>query len=452
MVRAAFPPRPPAGYNHSGPMPTTTRTRVIGTTRLLEPLGKGGMAEVYSAIQEPLQRQVAVKIMLPELGKNREAVTRFRREALALASLSHENIVGIHDLVEKNGQLFMVMEYVEGVDVADLLKGGGPLPVDVALLVGAGVAGALEHAHFRKVIHRDVKPANVMISRFGEVKLTDFGIAKDMTIDDLTKTGLVVGTPAYLAPEQVTGKKPDSRTDLYALGILLFEALTGEKPFKAENHGQLFAMISDGKRRKVRRLRPEVPRAVEKLVDRCLQVKPEKRYQRAVDLRRDLDRLLDRLLLGTPSARLVTFMRDRGHVREDELSQLAIEDRWFVASGRDLATPVPTPSVEVDGAGRPKAGRSVAGAHGASLEIDLDASEVEAAPAAPVSTASAQVPALPARPRRRWLSRLVVSALVLAALLGAGTAAAWHYAPDETNAVLDQLARWAHPAPGAPRR
>ncbi len=451
MARAAFPPGPPAGYNHNGPMPTTTRTRVIGTTRLLEPLGKGGMAEVYSAIQEPLQRQVAVKIMLPELGKNREAVTRFRREALALASLSHENIVGIHDLVEKNGQLFMVMEYVEGVDVADLLKGGGPLPVDVALLVGAGVAGALEHAHFRKVIHRDVKPANVMISRFGEVKLTDFGIAKDMTIDDLTKTGLVVGTPAYLAPEQVTGKRPDSRTDLYALGILLFEALTGEKPFQAENHGQLFAMIADGKRRKLRKLRPEVPRAVEKLVDRCLQVKPEKRYQRAVDLRRDLGRHLDRLLLGTPSARLVTFMRDRGHVREDELSQLAIEDRWFVGSGRDLATPSPSTTGGAS-EGRPAHGRSVAGAHGASLEIDLDDSVVEAVEPAPRSTASAQVPARPTPRRRSWLSRLVVSVVVLAALLGAGTAAAWHYAPDETNAVLDQLVRWAHPDPGAARR
>ncbi len=372
-----------------------TRIRRIGTTKMLEPVGEGGMAEVFVAIQEPLQRKVAVKAIHPDLARNQEAVTRFRREALALGALHHENIVAVHDLVEKNGQLFMILEYVDGVDVLEVIKAArGPLPVDIALLVAEGVASALAHAHWRNVIHRDIKPANVMVSRHGEVKLTDFGIAKDLTIDDLTKTGFIVGTPSYLAPEQIAGKKADIRTDVYALGVLLFQCLTGQKPFVADGHGELFAAIADGKRPRVRDL-VDVPRSVERIVDRCMQVRPEKRYQRAADVRRDLERELDRMLLGTPHGRMVRYLKDLGLVRDDDLSGFDLTELWY--------EPDPSESIEVS------------------------AFEVEEAPLRRASPLSAVRSAL-------------VTAIAVAALAVFGTLLAYYVAPERTSTLLHRLA------------
>lgn len=391
-----------------------TRTRVIGTTRLIEPVGKGGMAEVFRGIQETLQREVAIKVMLPDLKKDREAVTRFRREALALAGLHHENIVAIHDLVEKNGQLFMVLEYIEGVDVATLLK-NGPLPLDIALLIAHGVASALEHAHFRKVIHRDVKPSNVLISRSGEVKLTDFGIAKDLTIDDLTRTGLVIGTPAYLSPEQVTGKRPDHRTDIYSLGVVLFQCLTGRKPFQAKNHGELFIAIAKGDRPRVRQIDPQIPRSVEKIVEKCLAIRPEKRYRRASELAWALEERIAALIPGTPSSRMVRYLQALGHVDDEDLSSLDVEEAWFDTSEGD--------DVEADEA------ESSDLAAAAETEAEDASSEL--------FEVSVQRTALRARVRRA--TRLGVLLLILAA---ASLLAGYTFAPAQTSRALRTVGTW----------
>ena len=229
---------------------SSTRTRVLGTTKIEEPIGKGGMAQVYRGKQRSLGRSVAVKVMLPAIARDKDNAQRFRREARTLAALHHENIVAVHDLVEKNGQIFMLLEYVEGTDVGELIGAGKPLPLDVALIIATGVARALEHAHFRRIIHRDIKPANVMISRRGEVKLADFGIAKELGDADLTQTGFVVGTPSYLAPELLKGNRADHRADLYAVGVLLYQCLTGKKPFSHKDPRELFAAILAGKREK----------------------------------------------------------------------------------------------------------------------------------------------------------------------------------------------------------
>ncbi|RMG17004.1 MAG: serine/threonine protein kinase [Deltaproteobacteria bacterium] len=381
-----------------------TRIRRIGTTKMLEPVGEGGMAEVFVAIQEPLQRKVAVKAIHPDLARNKEAVTRFRREALALGALHHENIVAVHDLVEKNGQLFMILEYVDGVDVLEIIRAAnGPLPVDIALLVAEGVASALAHAHWRNVIHRDIKPANVMVSRHGEVKLTDFGIAKDLTIDDLTKTGFIVGTPSYLSPEQIAGKKADIRTDIYALGVLLFQCLSGQKPFVAEGHGELFASIVDGRRPRLREL-VDVPRGVERIVDRCMQVKPERRYQRASDLHRDLERQLDRVLSGTPHGRMVRYLKELGLVREDELTGFDLTELWYEQD--------PSESIEID-----------------EIELLGDGREV--------------------RPHPTLLQRIrgtLLTAIAVASLAVVGTLLAYYLAPKETSAFLHRMARWVDEA------
>lgn len=303
----------------------------IGTCALGKPLGRGGMAEVLLGMQGPLERKVAVKAMLPEFVDDEECVERLKREAMALATLQHENIVAVHDLVKSQDLYYLVMEYVPGVNLAEVLT-KGPIPLDICLLVASGLASALEHAHFRKVIHRDLKPPNIMLSYSGQVKLTDFGIAKDQTRRDITREGYMVGTPSYLSPEQIIGKtKIDGRSDIYGLGVTLFEALTGRKPFVAETETDLFTAIIRGRRWKLTDCAPHLPKVIEMMLDRCMAVDPDQRYQRAADLHRDIDRLLATVLKGTASARMVAYLRDCGHV--DNASLLDIDIRELDLSG-----------------------------------------------------------------------------------------------------------------------
>jgi serine/threonine-protein kinase len=198
----------------------------VGPYRVRQVLGRGGMAVVYAGLHEQLQREVAIKELLPLARHDPEGMSRFRREALALAAFRHQGIVTLYDLIEKNDALFMILERVDGPTLQELMA-DGPLPPEVAAVVGAKVAAALEHAHFNRIIHRDIKPSNVMFTKSGEVKLMDFGIAKDIGLEALTRQGMAIGTPSYMSPEQVAGKKIDHRTDLYSLGAMLYEALAG---------------------------------------------------------------------------------------------------------------------------------------------------------------------------------------------------------------------------------
>jgi serine/threonine-protein kinase len=313
------------------------RTRILGTTRIEDALGKGGMAEVYRGMQGTLGRKVAVKVMLPKMAADRDMEKRFRREARTLGALQHENIIAVHDLVEKNRQVFMILEYVDGPDVAELIRGGKALPLDIALIVAASVARALEHAHFRRIIHRDIKPSNVMVSRRGEVKLGDFGIAKEIGDRDLTATGFVVGTPSYLPPELLKGERAELRGDLYAVGVLLFELLAGQKPFKGEGPKELVAAILAGHREKLRTLVPDVPRAVEKIVDTCLAPAAE-RYQRAADLRKDLEAQVRETGVTNPAARLVAFLYSKNLARVEDLATVDVGELRAADPTLDLST------------------------------------------------------------------------------------------------------------------
>lgn len=309
---------------------------MLGTTQILSPIGKGGMAQVYLGSQRTLERPVAVKVMLPTIASDREFAIRFRREALSLAQLQHENIVTVYDLVEKNQQLFMIMEYIDGIDVGELL-GPGPLPLDVSLAIVEGVVRALEHAHFHRIVHRDVKPSNVMVSTKGRVKLTDFGIAKDLEGEDLTKTGMVVGTPSYLAPEVFRGEKASPRTDLYAVGVLLYRCLSGKSPFGDLTGPPLYRAIAKGERNRLREASPACPRGVERLVDTCLAHNPEHRYRNAAELRAQVSKHLDRALVSTPAARLVTFLYHRGYVTADHLGMLALDELQLADADLDVS-------------------------------------------------------------------------------------------------------------------
>jgi len=199
----------------------------IGPYKILEELGKGGMAKVYTALQPSLDRVVVIKEMLRS---GKDLRLRFKNEARLLASLNHENIIHIYDYVTEGGRHYLVMEHVEGMSLEDILK-FGPLPARTAAHITRGILCGLNHAHSKRVIHRDIKPSNIMVSVDGKVKLTDFGIAKGATSPDLTSTGIIIGTPFYLAPEVAFGEKASKRSDIYSIGIVLYEMVTGRKLF-----------------------------------------------------------------------------------------------------------------------------------------------------------------------------------------------------------------------------
>ena len=201
-------------------------------------VARGGMAQVYRAMDRQLDRPVALKVLFPELSVDRTFVERFRREAQAAANLSHPNIVPVFDWGEDDGAYFIVMEYIDGRPLSAVLRDPQPVPPTQIATIGAGVAAALAFAHRHGVVHRDVKPGNVLITPEGDVKVTDFGIARAVnTEESLTQTGAVMGTAAYFSPEQAEGKGVDSRSDIYSLGVVLYEMAVGRPPFTGDSPG-----------------------------------------------------------------------------------------------------------------------------------------------------------------------------------------------------------------------
>lgn len=267
-----------------------------GRYELQRHLARGGMADVYLASDNLLNRSVAVKVLFPEYARDDTFVERFRREAQAAARLTHGNIVAIYDWGEEFGTYFIVMEYVEGQSLSELVRADGPLEPRLAAEITAKVAGALDFAHRNGVVHRDVKPGNIMISSVGEVKVADFGIAQALSAGErssLTQTGAVMGTATYFSPEQAQGRPVDPRSDLYSLGCVLFEILTGTPPFSGDSpvaiaykHVQevVPSMASRG---------ATVPADLEAIDTTLLNKDPDHRYETAADLERDLQRFLD---------------------------------------------------------------------------------------------------------------------------------------------------------------
>jgi serine/threonine-protein kinase len=209
---------------------------ILGTYQLAELLGKGGMSVVYLARHLLTEQEVAVKILPPELASQKELKSRFIEEARALARLEHPNIVLLHNLAEESGHLYLVMQYAEGETFDTVIEREGRVEMGEAVDVGIQVLRALEYAHEQGVIHRDIKPSNIIVRGDGSVKVMDFGLAKFMGSTKLTQTGLTMGTVRYMSPEQVRGKQVDHRSDLYSLGITLYEAITGKTPFDGESH------------------------------------------------------------------------------------------------------------------------------------------------------------------------------------------------------------------------
>ena len=294
----------------------------IGNCRVLEEVASGGMAVVYRAIQDGLNRTVAIKALKSSVAVDEQLVKRFEREAQSLAALQHENIIHIYDFHEEAGNLFIVMEYVAGIDLYDLLDHAGRLPYDVASIIAMQVARALDYIHYRGIVHRDIKPANIMISRQGGVKLMDFGIARDNTYkDDLTQTGTGIGTPSYMSPEQILGDNLDSRSDIFSLGIVLFQMVTGRKPFIEDEHHSAMHKIRLERHPRVRKLNPDVPRELERIIDKCLAKEPRRRWHSAQALTMALERFLSRHVEMNYHSRLVLFLRNQDIITKLEADE-----------------------------------------------------------------------------------------------------------------------------------
>jgi serine/threonine protein kinase len=273
----------------------------LGPYQILAPLGAGGMGVVYRARDERLERDVAIKVLPPRLLTDEPARRRFRKEALALARLSHPNIAAVYDVGEHDGVDYLVMECVPGQSLAKKLK-SGPLPAKEALSLGIQVASALEEAHEQGVVHRDLKPSNIMVTPKGHAKVLDFGLAKllapvdagDVTLS-FAETRGPVGTPHYMSPEQAEGKVVDGRSDLWSFGVVLYESLVGKAPFDGESALAILRAVTQETPKPLRDIRPDAPEEAESIVSHALEKDMSKRYQSASEMSRDLSAVLAKL-------------------------------------------------------------------------------------------------------------------------------------------------------------
>src|SRR5882762_10573996 len=248
---------------------TVLGTLLGGRYRLDAQIGRGGMSTVYRAFDTVLERQVAIKLMHREIASDSDQLERFRREARAVAQLSHPHIVGVIDAGEDQGRPYIVLEHVEGETLKERIRRLGRLPITEAVAYAIEIARALGAAHARHIVHRDVKPQNVLLDEEGSAKVTDFGIARTLDEEGLTADGRVLGTTDYVSPEQALGQPVTGQSDLYSLGVVLFEMLTGEVPFKGENQVVVAMKHVREELPDIQRLRPEVSAALAAVVDRA---------------------------------------------------------------------------------------------------------------------------------------------------------------------------------------
>ncbi|MDA0276977.1 MAG: serine/threonine-protein kinase [Proteobacteria bacterium] len=262
----------------------------LGRYRIESEIGRGAMGIVYMATDTVLERTVAVKTVNMSLerdGADRYEA-RFYQEARSAAGLNHPNIVIVHDIGKADDVVYMAMEYIEGVELRSLIGEGRPLGLAQALSIAAQIADGLAYAHSRGVVHRDIKPANIMVVPNGPVKITDFGIARKRAAQELTQTGSLLGSPKYMSPEQVIGKRAEHQSDIFSLGVILYEMLTGASPFSGENVTALMYQIVNFIPPAPGKINADVPRNLDRIAMRMLAKPLEERYLDTAELARDL--------------------------------------------------------------------------------------------------------------------------------------------------------------------
>ncbi|HEV3004420.1 MAG TPA: serine/threonine-protein kinase [Pirellulales bacterium] len=310
------------------PCDDDTKLGVLGPYTVIEVVGSGGMGVVLKALDPALNRVVAVKVLAPHLATCGAARRRFAREAQAAAAVVHEHVVAIHAVQEADGLPYLVMPYIDGRSLQDRLNRSGPLEIKEILRIGAQAAAGLAAAHAQGLVHRDVKPANILLENGVErVKLTDFGLAR--TIDDasLTQSGVLAGTPQYMAPEQARGEAVDHRSDLFSLGSVLYAMCTGHSPFRAETMVAVIRRLCDERPRPIREVNPDIPNWFAEIVERLHEKQPAHRFPSADEVADLLSRHLAHLqqpALAARPRRLAGRRKSHGQARRWALAAVAL--------------------------------------------------------------------------------------------------------------------------------
>ncbi len=300
---------------------------------LMEQVGGGGMALVFKAHDEVLKRHVAIKVLRQQFVNDDDFVRRFRREAQAAAALSHPNVVSIYDVGQDGDTHYIVMEYIEGQNLNEKIKQSAPLQVDQAVHIASQICEALDHAHHNRIIHRDIKPHNILIGKNGRVKVTDFGIARAVASTTITQTGSVIGSVLYFSPEHAKGVTTDEKSDLYSLGIVMYQMLTNELPFTAETPISVALKHLQDDYILPKALNSLIPQSVENIIIKCLRKDPNERFQTGKDMQAALDVCLKAEKLHEPK---ITFTKPLG------------------GSDFDMEATIPIPAIKANTSQSPK--------------------------------------------------------------------------------------------------
>src|SRR4051795_1307566 len=321
---------------------TLINTLFDGRYRIVRKLGMGGMANVYLAEDEVLGRRVAIKILNDRHAGDDQFVERFRREAKSAAGLSHPNVVSIYDRGEAEGTYYIAMEYLDGRSLKELIVSRGPAPIPVAIDYARQILSALRFAHRHGIVHRDIKPHNVLVDGEGRVKVTDFGIARAGAASQMTEVGSIVGTAQYLSPEQAKGTAVDQRSDIYSLGIVLYELLTGAVPFTGDTPVEIAMKHISETPDVPSTLRPEIPHDLDLVVTRALAKDPADRYQSAEEMDADLERFMRGAAVSPVTEESAT------QIMRVPIDPIAATAATMITPRRSAQLPPPPPPVYYD--------------------------------------------------------------------------------------------------------
>ncbi|MFX0200320.1 MAG: protein kinase, partial [Candidatus Hodarchaeota archaeon] len=269
----------------------TTGSTFAGRYQIIEELGKGGMGKVYKANDTDIKEKVAIKLIKPEISTDKKTIERFQNELKFARKIRHKNVCQMFDLNREEGTYYITMEYVEGENLKNMIRMSGQLGIGTAISVAKQVCEGLVEAHKLEVVHRDLKPSNIMLDREGIVRIMDFGIARSLKEKGITGAGVMIGTPEYMSPEQVESKETDHRSDIYSLGIILFEMVIGRVPFEGGTPLSVAVKHKTEAPQDPKELNPQIPEDLSKVILKCMEKDKEKRYQSADELRSELENI-----------------------------------------------------------------------------------------------------------------------------------------------------------------